>query len=214
MNCRHCVVTILTLFTFLSARAQKVFNEGVIIYKVILASSDKEYTGTFTYSFKGDHVRKELKLNGGYQDVIIFDCGRNKVYSLQNTNNKKFAIELSMAEILERQQRFDGFLVKNEENTNKKIAGHATYKGTVTYKDGSATDVLYTKEWRSPLAISFDRFPNASFLPLSFSYKDDNGITMTFQAEKVELVPIENAMFRIPPDYKTISYSEYKQMNK
>ena len=62
--------------------------------------------------------------------------------------------------------------------------------------------------------ITYERFPNTKFLPLSFSYKDENGMTMLFDAEKVEAAPVENAVFRIPPDYKMISYKEYKELSQ
>ena len=38
-------------------------------------------------------------------------------------------------------------------------------------------------------------------------------MTMTFEASKIEAQPVENAVFRIPADYKIISYNEYKEMS-
>jgi hypothetical protein len=39
-------------------------------------------------------------------------------------------------------------------------------------------------------------------------------MTMVFEIEKLEQGPIENAVFRIPPDYRMISYDEYKELSK
>ena len=60
----------------------------------------------------------------------------------------------------------------------------------------------------------YNRFPNIKVLPVKYEYTDDSGMIMHFKAEKVSPIPVENAAFRIPPDYKIITYSDYKQMNK
>ncbi len=196
--------------------AQKPFSEGIIIYKVKLESPDNtnEVSGTYTFVIKGNEVKKEIKLNNGYQDVVLLNGGNHKVYSLQNLNNRKYAIELNMNEMTKKQEKFAGYTIKNEQINSKNIAGYAVCKGNINYKDGSGADIYYTKEWRPVQTITFERFPDAKFLPMSFSYKEDNGMVMQFDIEKIEPGPVENAVFRIPPDYKMVSYSEYKQLSK
>jgi len=195
--------------------AQKPFTEGVISYRVKLESRDhKEFAGTYTFTIKGNQVRKEIKLNNGYRDIVLINSGTNKVYSLQNRNNKKYVIELSMADIIKRQEKFGGFTVSNEENNTNKVAGCAQLKGNINYKDGSNVAIFYTREWYPSQAITFERFPAARFLPLSFAYTDEDSISMQFDAEKIEPGPVENAVFRIPPDYKMITNEEYRQLSK
>ncbi len=194
--------------------AQKPFTEGVIVYQVKMGPDNPEISpGTFTVTVKGGQIKKEMKLNG-QESIIIINCLTNKVYSLQNRNNKKYAIELSMDDMVKEQVRFKGFTIKNEYNDNKKIAGFAVSMGNAAYRDGTTTLVSYTKEWKPAQTITFDRFPGALFLPLEFLYKNESGLTMKFLAEKVEPGPVENAIFRIPADYKLISYSEYKELTK
>jgi hypothetical protein len=215
MNYKLPVVLCLFLVTGIVCRAQKPFMEGTIIYKVTLASADnKIFSGTYTFFIKGNQVRKEIKLNNGYQDIVLLNSGTNKVYSLQNRNGKKYAIELSMPQLLKSQEKFNGFTVKDETNESKKIAGYSVYKANINYTDGTAHEVYYTKEWDPSQKVTFERFPNAKFLPMYFSYTDDQGMVMTFEAEKIEPEPIENAIFRIPADYKMISYGEYKQLSE
>ena len=144
------------------AEAQKPFAEGVMVYKVTLRTTEnKTFTGTYTFTYKGSHIRKELKLNNGYQDVVLLDCGSNKAFSLQNENGKKYAIELSMDDMKKKQEKFTGFTIKNEQNNNSKIAGFAVYKGNIVYHDGTGVNVLYTKEYQPPFPVAFERFPNA-----------------------------------------------------
>ena len=202
---------------FLSAHcwAQKPFTEGIIVYNVKLESADhREYKGVYTFTFKGPHVKKELKLDNGFSDVVIMDCGVNTVYSLQKRDGKKYAIQLSMSDIVKRQQPFIGFAMSSEESSRKNIAGYAVDKGKVKYKNGSATDIFYSKEWYAPQAVTFERFPDAKFMPMYYAYTDEHGIAMEFEVVSMAMEPVENAVFRIPTEYKMISYDEYKQMSK
>ena len=215
MHCNNPVLVLTFLLTGYAAAAQKPFAEGVMVYRVTLRTAENtSFTGTYTFTCKGSHIRKELKLNNGYQDVVLLDCGGNKSYSLQNNNGKKYAIELSLDDMKKKQERFTGFTIKAEEYTKEKVAGLPVNKATIVYHDGSGTDVLFSKEYQAPFPLVFERFPDARFLPLSFSYKDDNGMVMQFEAEKVAAGPVENAVFRIPPDYKLITNAEYKQLSK
>ena len=215
MNYKLNILFFLFLTAVIPAPAQKPFNEGTIVYKVSLSSADnKSFYGTYTFFIKANQVKKEIKLNNGYQDVVLLNCGTNKIYSLQNRNGKKYAIELNMPEMLKKQEKFNGFTVSNEINENKKIAGYPVYKANINYSDGTASPVYYTKEWNPAQTATFERFPNAKFFPLLFSYTNDDGMIMIFEAEKMEPGPIENAVFRIPPDYKMISYTEYKQLSE
>jgi len=214
MNYRLAALFFLLLITGGQLHAQKPFTEGVIIYKVKLETPEhKEYRGTYAYTFKGTLVRKDLKLSNGYEDIVLYDCSNNSIYSLQNKGSKKYAIQLSMDDFLRDQQKFSGFTMKNETDERKKIAGYDVTKGDVNYTDGTFSSIRFTKEWCPSQIVTFERFPNAKFFPLYFSYTDEKGMTMTFEASKIEAQPVENAVFRIPADYKIISYNEYKEMS-
>jgi hypothetical protein len=215
MNCKPLVFLLLCLITRFLAVAQKAFTEGVMIYKITVESANqKGFSGTYTFTLKGNRIKKELKLNNGYQDVLLLDCDKNKAYSLQVRNGRKYAIELRMDDIRKRQEPFDGYTIKNEVENSKKIAGFAVYKGDINYQNGNNDEVLYTKEWQPSQGITFEHYPNARFLPLYFTHRDENGMTMIFEAEKIEASPVENAVFTIPPDYKIISNAEYKKLSE
>ncbi len=210
-----CLFSLLFISCCFPSYAQKTFTEGTIVYKVKLRTPDNnEFGGTYTFTIKGNQVKKEVKLNNGYEDIVLLNCATNKVYSLQNLNNRKYAIELSMDEMVRNQQKFEGYIIKDEQTNSKSIAGFAAYKGNINYREGSAADIYYTKDWRPAQAITFERFPNAKFLPVSFSYKDKDGMIMDFEIEIVVPGPIDNAVFRIPADYKMVSYTEYQQLSR
>jgi hypothetical protein len=200
------------------ARAQQPFVEGSIVYSVSIGpvaggGGFTEHAGTYTLTVKGASLRKELKMNSGFQNVIVQNNNTNAIYSLQPAAGQHYAIQLRMQDIKERQRPYEGFLQKDEEGPMT-IAGQECRKATVTYKDGSTSSLYYTMSWTSPDPSLFDRFPGIKYIPLSFEYRNEEGITMHFAAEKIESRPVESSVFRVPPDYKIISNAEYKSLRR
>jgi len=212
----HATILVLgMLLCMQGAVAQKPFTEGVVSFRVELISADNTTVrGSYVFSIKDAEIKKELKLDNGYEDITLINCTKNSVYSLQNINGRKFAIQLSMDELLQKQQKFRGFRVVTEENTGKKMAGCTVYKTRIAYNDTAFSDILCTREWRPAQTITFNRFPDAPFFPLSFSYHEASGIIMKFDAEKMDAGPVASSVFRIPHEYKMISYEEYKQLSE
>ena len=201
-----------------SAHAQQPFVEGTIVYAVSigpLAGSGgfTEHAGTYTLTVKGATIRKELQMNSGYRNVIIQNSNTGTIYSLQPTAGQNFAIQLRTQDLEEKMKPYEGFSQKDEEGTMT-IAGQPCRKASIQYKDGSSSSLYYSTTWSAPDAALFERFPGIKYLPLSFEYRNDEGITMHFAAEKLEAKPVESALFRVPPDYKIISNAEYKSMRK
>ena len=197
------------------ALAQKPFTEGTIVYKVrIISPEHKVITGTYTYTIKGDQVRKELKMNNGFHDVLLMDFSANTVYSLQDRNHRRYAVQLKMSDFQQKLSKYEAFRIINNAPTNKKIAGCKAAKCRVLYPDSSGAEVYFTKEWYPVQPFIFSHFPGAKFIPLLYSYTEDDSMIMKFEAEKVDSSPVENAVFRIPPDYKMISYKEYKELTR
>ena len=82
MKCRTTLFIFLLLLTSVGAGAQKPFMEGVIVYNVTLESAEhKELKGVYVFTIKGGEIKKELKLNNGYEDVVLLNCTTGKVYS-------------------------------------------------------------------------------------------------------------------------------------
>ncbi len=213
MHYRIWFFVLLSLFSSLPVWAQKALTEGYINYNVKLESPDKKvFTGTYTFTFKGTQLRKDLQLSNGYRHVIILNSATNVIYSVQNINGKKYAVELAMDDVMKKQEKYVNFTLTNEEVQANHVAGCVAYKSKINYKDGSSADLCYTKEWYPAIPVTYNRYPDSRFMPLIFSYKDEDGIIMYFEAEKIEAAPVENANFRIPNDYTIISNAEYKQM--
>jgi len=196
------------------AKAQKPFTEGIIIYKISIESlGNHTATGTYTCIIKGEQIRKELKMDNGYQDILLFDYSKNTVYSLQIRGDKKYAIQLSLGDFTSKQKKYLNFTLQDKPGNTKQIAGNNAQEAVIRYTDGSQADIYYIKDWYPQEAMTFDRFPGIKVFPLECSYTYNEG-TMHFYAEKMELEPVESAAFHIPADYKMISYAEYKQAIK
>lgn len=212
---------LLLIFLMTSSRmvnAQQQFVEGRIRYAVSIGPvSDStgftEHAGTYTLIVKGAQVRKELVMNTGYQNVLIVNNTAGNAYSLVTNGGRHYAIQLTAEDLAGRQKRYEGFTTKKMPG-NMTIAGWPAEKALITYKDGAASSLYYTTSWKAADENIYDRFPGIDYIPLSFEYRNEEGITMHFQAEKLEATPIENGLFRVPADYKIITNAEYKQQKR
>jgi hypothetical protein len=158
-------------------------------------------------------VRKELVMDNGYRDITLINGNKNTVYTLQERDRKKYAIQLNMEDdLLKKQKRFKDFRILREEKLPKQQAGQTVYRTILMYKDSTTTDIVCNKEWKPDLPYTWNRFPDATFMPLTFSYKEENGVSMVFTAEKMEASPVLTSMFSIPQDYKIITNKEYRQL--
>lgn len=195
--------------------AQNPLQEGSIVYAVRVGTSTAgpEPTGTYTLTVKGANIRKELRMNSGYQNVILQNRNTQTIYSLQTAGGQPYAIQLRMEDLKERQKPFEDFELKDDDEAVT-IAGQNCQKAFVIYKDGSQSAICYTKDWLSPDVLLFDRFPGIRNIPLSFEYRNEAGTTMHFEAEKIEAKPVESTVFRVPPEFKIISNAEYKSLRK
>jgi len=198
------------------AGAQVSFEEGEIVYHVALTTADN-YTikGIYVFSIKNRQIRKELTMDNGYKDITLINAARGTLYSLQERDGHKYAIQLDMEnDLLKKQTRFKGLIVTKEEPCAHPLAGQKCYKGTVMYKDSTTTEIIYTKAWKPDVPSTWNRFPDAPFIPLMFSYKEENGVSMVFTAERIEAVPVHTSLFSIPQGYKMISNTEYLQLKR
>lgn len=198
--------------------AQNTLQEGTIVYSVRIGpvgakAGFTEHAGTYTLTVKGPNIRKELRMNSGYQNVILQNRNTQAVYTLQSTGGAAYAVQLKMEDLKERQKPYEDFKIQDEEGVMT-IAGQSCRKASVTYKDGGQSSIYYATDWLSPDVLLFDRFPGIRNIPLSFEYRNEEGISMQFAAEKIEARPVESSLFRVPPDYKIISNAEYKSLKK
>ncbi len=198
--------------------AQQLFAEGLIVYKVTLekpANSDndgKEYSGTYTLTIKGKQVRKDLKLDNGFNITILYDGDKHITYTMRNTGDKKYAVQLDNEQLKKEYGRFENFTL-TPTGQKEKIAGNEGIKGVIVYPDKTSIDIIYSEKWR-PDVFVYERFPGIKVLPLAFTVETGKGIILHFRVKKIESTLVENSNFKIPEEYKIISHAEYEELNK
>jgi hypothetical protein len=200
-------------------KAQKPFVEGIVEYNISMGTTAggvdmAKRAGTFIVTVKGKMIRKELKLDNGYENVIIYNGNTKTGYSLRALpDGRKYALQLAESDIMAMQEPYRNFSFTQEAGTMQ-LAGYTASKAKLTYKDGHSDDIYYVTEWSPAEPFVFDRYPGIKYYPLSFRYANGEGLVMIFEATKVSEQPVENGLFRLPQNYKIISAAEYKALNK
>ncbi len=209
-------VLLMTLGMVNTTYAQQIFKEGALSYNVtIQGPADqyegvKEYKGTYVITIKGNMQHKELKLDNGFNDITIVDGNKEKVYSLREFGRKQYAIELDNNILKDKAKVWRGFSLSSD-GTQHVVSNMKGYKGVVKYPNGNTCDIYYSKDWQ-PGTDMFEHFPEIQVLPLSYIINSTGGMDMHFKITSIEARPVEQSIFRIPRNYKIISYEEYKQM--
>lgn len=215
--CRFVLLWAFVFASSLQLKAQQVFTEGRIVYDVTIdppANQEgvQQYSGTYTVTVKGRHIKRELNMDNGFNSVLLLNTEDNTAYSLKKAGDKYYAIELDPADREKEQKRYKGFTLK-EECCSISIAGMNTLKGTVQYTDGSSAEIYYSTDWQ-PVTGLFDRFPGMQVMPLDFVYKGDDGLRTHFRATDMKSEPVENAAFRIPRNYRILSHKDYEELTR
>jgi hypothetical protein len=217
LNFRHIILTASCMLSVLTVFSQKAFREGTVEYAVTMEPPANQeglvqHTGVYTITVKDKQLRKELKLDNGFNNVLIIDAAKDTKYVLKEMQGKSFAIQLDEAQNQKRKERYEGCKLK-EKGAGGVIAGFASKKGVMTYKNGNVSEVYYTQEIVTDEMV-FDQFPGTQIFPLEFTTQNENGMNMHFRATKVLAEPVESIHFRIPQNYKIISNEEYRQLSK
>jgi GLPGLI family protein len=204
------VFAVLLSMPLLSA-AQKVMTEGSVIYKAVLNNPDgTRKEGTYVVTVKNKQVRKELKIGTDFNNVTVLD-EQGKSYILRSFNDKNFAVEMSAQDFSKRHEKYREPAI-NDDPESREIAGFKAQKATVTYKDGTAISIYYTKDWIPELPFTFERFRGLNGFPLAFDYKNDQGAVINFEAVRFDEAVVENSNFKIPAGYTLISNEEYRKL--
>lgn len=194
--------------------AQSMFTEGILRYSVrMYKPTDNSIVqkGSFIISAKGNAIRKELKLNDGFQHIII-NNGK-EVYALQEVDRQKLAINLSLAQLELEQKEYKNW-VATPQNETRTIAELKCTKNTVKYKHGTNNEVWFSNELTLSNKHIFERFPDTELLPVVFTYSQSDGINVAFTLEEYIITPVANSIFQIPKGYKMISSQEYKRLSE
>ncbi|MBK7763470.1 MAG: hypothetical protein IPI46_08850 [Bacteroidetes bacterium] len=207
---RFTTLLLVFLLATLHGFTQKVFSEGVIKYDVFL-NNESEPQGIYLITIKTGFIKRELVMNSGYDNVIIFNHKTGTSISLNVNDDDKYALQLTATEVLEKNKQFEKaeFIAGTD---TKKIAGYSCQQQTITYKNKEKANFYYTADL-IPSSEHFNTmFPGLKGIPLEYEVKAANNSSMKFIAQRVEIKSIDLSSFDIPKDYKIVTKAELEKI--
>jgi GLPGLI family protein len=219
MKNRFPILILLVLFFLNRASAQTKFSEGSIVYNITVSTKDSNpkladgFDGaTNTIYVKGDLSRSELVSVYGTQSTII-DGKTGNVTVLKEYGDKKFLINMTHADWLEANQKYDSvqFSYQNEYKT---IAGYNCQKAIGKLKKGESFAVYFTRE-----LIPGNRdiqYSNRSLPGIALEYESDMGQNkVSFTASMISFEPVPASKFDLPKKgFRIMTYQESKGGSK
>jgi hypothetical protein len=150
-------------------------------------------------------------MQNGFSNVSIYLLKQSKTYLLNETDQIKYALEMSIEEMNEKNKRFAGATYKYT-GQQKKIAGYQCESVLVTYQNGDKVNLYYSQDL-TPQHEHFNAmFPGLKGIALEYQVIASPTVTMRFVANKVDVNVIDSKIFVLPPDYKIVTKTELEQL--
>ncbi|MBL7764716.1 MAG: hypothetical protein JNJ58_01380 [Chitinophagaceae bacterium] len=208
------ILQFLLCLAFLSlsdnALAQKIFSEGLIKYEVYVNDGNKP-EGIYVIYIKGGNIKRELVMNNGFNNITLYNHKSGNTLSLNGTDDRKFALEITATELKEKNKRFEN-AVYTTLDRNKKIAGYACRANQITYVQGETANFYFTPDL-IPQNESFNAmFPGLNGIPLEYEISSQGGVVMKFVATIVDIKAIDSKIFELPQEYKIVTKSELEKL--
>jgi len=195
---------------------EKFISEGVIEYDAAVIDQSNPMAGLapnkMSIKFKNNKSCAEMSAGMGlFSTSFISNPETKTLTQLVKLLNKKFSLVLN-EEQLKKENASYPFEV-TPTNETKLIAGYNCSKAHVKFKDDSAPefDIYYTKE----LDIQNPNFANPFHMvdAVLMEYQMKKfGLEMKFTVKNIKKELIEDAVFDLPDDYKSISQQEMNDL--
>jgi hypothetical protein len=186
----------------LGAGAQTIINEGKIIYDVYITNNLDEQKGQLIITIKNNKLKREMKMNNGYTNTILFDAstGQSNVYNDMNGN--KFAKVVSKADVLLQNQKFAKATYIADAAT-KMIINKTCNAVNIAYADGNKNTVYYATDYRVGIPEFYSMFPELKGIPMQYEVVT-NSNKIVLVAKSVEQIPIDALEIASPTGYKLL----------
>jgi len=201
---------LLTLSASQTLCAQKIFSEGVIKYDVYL-NGNTTPEGVYIVTVKNNLSRRELAMNSGYNNILIYNHKTGTTVSLNVDQENKYALSMTATEVQEKNKRFEKAVFTPSEQ-KKKLAGYACNASKVRYPNGEEATFYYTGDLIPPNESFNTMFPGLQGIPLEYEVKSSANTTIRFAATALETKSIDLITFDIPKDYKIVTKQELEKI--
>jgi hypothetical protein len=201
---------ILLSSSYQSAKAQKIFSEGIIRYDVFVNNSTNP-EGVYMVTVKNGFTKRELAMNTGYNNIAIHNSKTGITTSLNANEETRYALEMTAQEVKDKNKRFEKATF-TEKELKKKIASYQCTGTEVKYLDGETATLYYCPELLPPNESFNIMFPGLPGIPLEYQVRSTNTMTIRFVANRVETKSIDLKVFNIPDNYKIVTTAELEKM--
>lgn len=194
------ILLVLFLGLMLQSNAQqRVVAECTINYNVVAdtLNPSNKYLASASKSvyIKGNESRTDL-ISKSFSQTVIYDKSTGNAVVLREIGNNKLITKLNKTQWIEKNKKFDSAVVNFYSDT-KVLLGYECKKATITYTNGSVTQVYYT----------------TAFVPsvrdYEYSLKDIPGLVLEYESEegdsklkyiatKIDFSPVPSSKFNIP----------------
>ena len=209
---------VLFLFLALPVMAQRKMTEGSILYDITINNSagktqNAEFLDGATNAvfIKGSKVRTEMVSSLGTQSTIIDQTtGKKQVTILKEYGPQKFMINLSAADWLDLNRKFENVTFTYDPSETRTIQGFTAKKATGKLSDGTTFTVWYTPD------IVVDtkdfQYANRSLPGLALEYETNVGnLQVVYTVSKLSFAPVPQAKFDLPKSgFRVMTYQESK----
>lgn len=190
--------------------AQKIFSEGIIKYDVFV-NGNTQAEGMYIVTVKNGFTKRELVMNSGYNNVIFYNNKTGQTTSLNIDQENKYALQMSAAEVQEKNKRFEQAKF-TPSDVKKKLAGYNSTSSKVVYTNGEEATFIYTPELLPPNDAFNTMFPGLQGIPLEYEVKSSGNVTIKFVVSLIETKSIDLKTFDIPKDYKIVTKEELEKI--
>lgn len=212
---KSVLIFLVLVHSFLASNAQQSFIEGVLTYSVKITKNSAEQAkqkanGVLYIKLKGGSIIKELKLESGFNNTMLYNSSRKLNYSFRNIGNQGYAIQLNPNQLEQKLNDCKDLNVEVLPSDTRTIKNFKTEKAKLYCNNTKPIIVYYTKEWKINNQYLFENFPLFNYLPLAFEINEEDGSSFKFELKEIEAKPMDNSTFEVPQGFKVISQEEFK----
>ena len=203
-----------SLFSCKNLTTEKI-EEGTIEYEISYpfpnesSISAELMPSTLVYQFKEGYTLSTISASMGvFNTYIITDRDNKKLTQGLKIMGKKYKVEFDQKQINEMIAMEPKMKIQLTEET-KVIAGYKCKKAICSYPDTTlpSLEVFYTNDIKQDKANWYSTYKEIDGVLMEF-YVKRYGIHMKLIAKSVLKDPVENNIFKLDGDYKSISAAE------
>jgi hypothetical protein len=208
-----CLLSLMSVFSY----AQKVINEGKVVYKITYPEMELDnQTAAMLPSesvvfFKNTKSRTDVSMGMGMTTSTIIDSKTDSHIALFDMMGNKSAVITTPEEVQKhRDSQKNSKVIQTEEK--KEIAGYDCKKIVLSNNDTTRMEMFYTDKI-NPKAKLMPEARNIEGFPLEY-IMEQNGMKMKMTAMSVTEEKVSDDQFVIPPDYTVKTMEEMMKMFK